>query len=155
MMTIMAGAGILACIVVACGTTRPIAPAPCLSPALHDLVIQWGTEDDSTRRIEAWELSSKGEVEALVGTHRDSLQRSYVGALASQDYCQRVDAIKAAYLQTQAMNVRGTRARFVSYSNASGNVYLRVVWNPDLQTFQSRVFRAEYDSLMALLERLD
>lgn len=154
-MKIVAGAGLLACIVLACGSSRPIAPAPCLAPSLHDLVIRWGTEDDSTHRIEAWELSSKGEVEALVGTHRDSLQRSYLGAMEPNDYCQRADAIKAAYLQTQAMNVRGVRARFVTYSNPSSNVYLRVVWNPDLQTFQSRVFRAEYDSLMALIERLD
>lgn len=147
-LTAAAAAGLLA---VSCGTSRPDRVAPCIGTAQEQLRLRWGTQDDSTGTLFAWEMNSRGEISAYGRTATDSIPMTYLGFADGATYCTRVAAAKDAFLQTQAMNVRGVRARFVEYVNPPSDVYLRVVWNPDLTTFQSRIFRAQYDSLMMLV----
>jgi hypothetical protein len=137
----------LALLCVGCGTTRPTTTAPCITESMKGLVIRWGTEDEAGN-VRAWQLTTKGELFDISAEKDETADTTYVTYLAPEAYCERAAAVKDAFLQTQAMNVRGARARFVEYVNAASTVYLRVVWNPDLSTFQSRYFRAEYDALM-------
>lgn len=130
------------------GSPRPTTPAPCITQKLQDLVIRWGTED-STGRVQAYEVNTRGEIFDISSTADDKAERQYITHVDYPTYCERAAAIKDAFLQTQAMNVRGSRARFMEYVNPASDVYLRVTWNPDLSTFQSRYFRAEFDAIMA------
>jgi len=68
-------------------------------------------------------------------------------------YCSRVQTLNTALLKTQALHSPGTLARFIEYANPASSVYLRAVWNPDLQTFQSRDMREQFDSLMTLVPK--
>jgi len=149
----------IACIVIvvlaACGcTTSPSTNAPCITDKNARLTIRWGNEDDSLRTIEYYEVNQRGEVTKFVGTQRDSTTSKYLGWIPHDLYCERIASLRSAFLQTQAMNLRGVRARFMEYVNPSGDVFLRLVWNPDLQTFQSRFVRPEYDALMSHLRDL-
>lgn len=130
-----------------CGTTRPSTNAPCITDSMTGLMIRWGTEDE-TGNVVAYQLNAKGELFDISAAKGKAADTSYVRFIDPTAYCERAAAVKDAFLQTQAMNVRGPRARFVEYVNPASTVYLRVVWNPDLSTFQSRYFRAEYDALM-------
>ncbi|MBN9400827.1 MAG: hypothetical protein J0I17_11680 ['Candidatus Kapabacteria' thiocyanatum] len=136
-----------------CGSSRPTTTAPCIGESLKELVIRWGTEHDSISTVEGYELTTKGEVFRFEGpkSAADSLPRTYLGFVDQAAYCEEAAATKDAFLKTQALNVRGIRGRFVEYVNPRTGVYLRVVWNPDLQTFQSRDFRAQYEALMQLV----
>jgi hypothetical protein len=55
-----------------------------------------------------------------------------------------------SFLKVQALNTPARKQRFIDYRNTRTDVYLRAVWNPDLQTFQSRDMRELYDELMKL-----
>jgi hypothetical protein len=137
------------------GTSRPAASAPCITERSTHLLVRWGHEDDSLRTITYYEVNAKGEVTRYRGTTRDSVQSDYRGWIPHTAYCERIASTRSAFLQTQAMNARGVRARFMEYVNPNGDVFLRVVWNPDLQTFQSRFIRPEYDAFMQLLHELN
>ncbi len=139
-----------------CTTTtrpRPTAVAPCITEAQRELSVRWGTEDDSAHTVDAYLMNTKGEIFRLETNTDKRTDTVYLTAADPQEYCQRAEAVKTAYLKTQAMNVRGVRARYVEYVNPKTDVYLRVVWNPDIPTFQSRFFRAEFDSLQHLVTR--
>jgi hypothetical protein len=62
-----------------------------------------------------------------------------------------VGGVTTTFVKVQALHSPGTKARYIEYSNPQANVFLRAVWNPDLNTFQSRDMRAQFDSLMALV----
>jgi hypothetical protein len=126
---------------------RPTTPAPCITPKLQGLMIRWGTVEP-TGHVRAYEMNTRGEVFDISAPEGMTAQPTYVTHLDQAVYCERVTAINDAFLQTQAMNVRGERARFMEYVNPTTDVYLRVTWNPDLTTFQSRYFRAEFDAIM-------
>jgi len=132
---------------------RPTTVAPCISEQQRELSVRWGTEDDSTHTSDAYLLNTKGEVFRLETDTDKQTDTIFLNSVPQTEYCQRADAVKTAYLKTQAMNVRGRRARYVEYVNPKTDVYLRVVWNPDIPTFQSRFFRAEFDSLQRLVTR--
>lgn len=134
-----------------CGTPRATGPAPCLKPSQHELVIRWGTEHDSAGTVEGYELDAKGELYRFSGPKSPEPQREFVMMLEPMTYCSTASDVQAVHLKVLALNVRGIRGRFIDYVNASSNVYLRAVWNPDLQTFQSRDMRALYDRLMSLV----
>lgn len=135
-------------------TTRPEGFAHCINESQHELYIRWGTEDETTGLLTGSFMNAKGEVFAFTNPRDSVMDTVYAGYLANDHFCQRAAAVQEAFLRTQAMNVRGTKARFVEYVNKPRNVFLRVVWNPDLQTFQSRYFRSEFDSLEKAMHAL-
>jgi hypothetical protein len=146
------------CLISACGSSsviRPTSYAPCIDTTTSKgLIIRWGTEHDSVGVVEGFQLDAHGYLFSFNGRKGDTaLVLTDAGFVEQQEYCTRAAAVKEAFLRTQAMNVRGARGRFVEYRNPATGVYLRVVWNPDLQTFQSRFFRAEYDSLQLMVSR--
>lgn len=132
---------------------RPTTYAPCIAEQQRDLSVRWGTEDDSAHTADVYLMNTKGEIFRLETDADKQTDTVYLYSVPQTEYCQRADAVKTAYLKTQAMNVRGTRARYVEYVNPKTDVYLRVVWNPDIPTFQSRFFRAEFDSLQRLVTK--
>jgi len=136
-----------------CGSSRPTTTAPCIGESLKELVIRWGTEHDSISTVEGYELTTKGEVFRFEGpkSAADSLPRTYLGFVDQAAYCEEAAATKDAFLKTQALNPRVNIRLFVDSHIRRTGVYLRVVWNPDLQTFQSRDFRAQYEALMQLV----
>lgn len=141
-------------VLTACGTPRPATVAPCISAQQHDLTVRWGTEHDSANTVEGYELNAKGELFRYEGDKSDTtLNRRFLVAIDQSKYCDVTKTVQNTFLKVQALNVRGIRGRFIEYVNATRNVYLRAVWNPDLQTFQSRDMREQYDALMQLVPR--
>jgi len=142
------------CLFASCGSPRPAAVAPCISIQQHDLTVRWGTEHDSANTVEGYELNAKGELFRYEGDKSDTaLKRRFLVAIDQAQYCDVTKTVQNTFLKVQALNVRGIRGRFIEYVNATRNVYLRAVWNPDLQTFQSRDMREQYDVLMQLVPR--
>lgn len=141
------------CVLVgACASTRPTVQAPCITPKTSDLIISWGTEDDSTRQRNGYMMNTYGEMYSITGTIGTSISDTlYLGYINPSLYCTTATEVRDAFLKTQALNVRGTRGRYMMYANPKSDVYLRAVWNPDLETFQSREMRLQYNALMQLL----
>lgn len=151
---IISAAALTLFLFVSCGTPRPDSVAPCISIQQHDLMVRWGTEHDSVNTVEGFELNAKGELFRYEGDKSDTaLRRRFLVALDQAMYCDITKNVQNTFLKVQALNVRGTRGRFIEYVNATRNVYLRAVWNPDLSTFQSRDMREQYDALMQLVPR--
>lgn len=136
-----------------CGTSRPEKVAPCVTDRQVDLVIRWGTEHDSLGTVEQFTMNTKGEVFTFSGAIAERADGGYTLAVDQSAYCDLTKDVMSCFLKTQALNVRGKRARFIEYRNVRSDVYLRAVWNPDLETFQSRDMRELYDQLMKLIPR--
>lgn len=133
--------------------TRPTSIAPCIRESQRDIQIRWGTEDDSLQTVTRYSLNTKGEVFSYTGPVSDTIQEQYLVHVEPSDYCEMASSVNSAFLKTQALSVRGKRARYIEYINPSTDVYLRAMWNPDLSTFQSRDMRAEFDRLMEYVQK--
>lgn len=145
--------GLTALAVLSCVTPRPEKPAPCVPSTQTDLVLRWGTEHDSLGTVEQYTMNTKGEIFSFSGKISERNEGSFTFAVDQGKYCLVVKDVSDCFLRTQALNVRGKRARYVEYRNTATDVYLRAVWNPDLETFQSRDMRELFSQLMALLPR--
>lgn len=140
-------------LVVGCVTPRPETPAPCVTAKMTGLELRWGTKDDSSQTVEVFRMNTKGEIFRYAGPRVNDPVDAYLLHIDQREYCSVASSVNACFLKTQALNSPGRKARFIEYYNPSTDVYLRAVWNPDLQTFQSRDMRKEYDQLMALVNR--
>jgi hypothetical protein len=127
--------------------------APCLKETQKQISIEWGTLEDYERFEGAgYKLTSEREVYGVV--HRINTEQTVRPALtvvSTDVYCSLVEEVTATFLKVQALHSPGKQGRFIHYTNAPAGVYLRAVWNPELQTFQSRDMRALYDKLMELV----
>lgn len=118
-------------------------PAPCVKPTQVDQVIEWGTVNEDAFTIDARGAIMQVEIDA------DTTMTLH-GWVSYEAYCDAASAVTDAFLKVQALHSPGQRARYIRYRNPSTGVYLQAVWNPDLQTFQSRDMRRLFDSLMEL-----
>lgn len=146
---------VIAAVVLASCVTRPrpTAPAPCVTEKTRELTIRWGTHDDSLQVIDVYRMNTRGEIFHYQGPMSTSIVDDYLLHVDQPEYCTAASSVNACFLKTQALNTGARKSRFVEYFNPSTDVYLRAVWNPDLQTFQSRDMRKEYDNLMKLVKQ--
>lgn len=128
---------------------RPEKVAPCIKENQQQLMIRWGTTSEAGGAL-LYELDSKGELWTVSISGTDTT-RKHTAVIDQKVYCQTAGDVNTVFLKVQALYSPGTRARFIEYTNAPTNVYLRAVWNPELSTFQSRDMRALYDDLMKLV----
>lgn len=131
---------------------RPTSPAPCVRESQQNILIRWGTQDDSLNVTTVYSLNTKGEIFSYSGPVADTMTESYLLHVEPTEYCDMASSVNTSFLKTQALSVRGMRARFIEYINPHTDVYLRAMWNPDLSTFQSRDMRTEYDYLMGYIK---
>ncbi|MEY3385505.1 MAG: hypothetical protein RIR53_316 [Bacteroidota bacterium] len=144
---------ILSWVLVSCRTPRPTTPAPCVTEKTNQLAIRWGTQDDSLRVIDVYRMNTKGEIFHYSGPITQNVVDEYLLHIDQSDYCASAASVNACFLKTQALNTAGRKGRFIEYFNPTTDVYLRAAWNPELQTFQSRDMRKEYDQLMSLVTK--
>lgn len=130
---------------------RPEKVAPCIKENQQELKIRWGTTSEAGGVV-VYELDSKGELWTVTVSGTDTT-RKHTAVIDQKVYCQTAMDVNTVFLKVQALYSPGTRARFIEYTNAPTNVYLRAVWNPELSTFQSRDMRALYDDLMNLVPK--
>lgn len=153
--------GIIAVLTIAAALTgclsavrqRPTSPAPCVRETQRNIMIRWGTRDDSLLTTTQYAMNTKGEVFRYSGPLADTMLEQYVLHVEPSEYCEMASSVNSTFLKTQALAARGTRARYIEYINPHTDVYLRAMWNPDLTTFQSRDMRAEYDRLMEHIQK--
>lgn len=143
-------------LVIGCGSSRtpnresrPF--ASCIKDTQQDLVIRWGTSNDSTQLATTYEMDARGWLDVVNADGADTT-REELRLVPSDDYCAKADMVTKTFVKVQALHSPGTKARFIEYANPRSGVFLRSVWNPDLNTFQSRDMRALYDSLMTLVQ---
>lgn len=132
---------------------RPVTSAPCVRETQRNIMIRWGTRDDSLMTVTQYSMNTKGEVFRYTGAIADSMPEQYYVHVEPAEYCEMAASVNSSFLKTQALAARGARARYIEYINPHTDVYLRAMWNPDLSTFQSRDMRAEYDRLMEYLQK--
>jgi len=144
---------ILSCALAACTTPRPTTLAPCVTEKTGQLTIRWGTQDDSLQVIDVYRMNTKGEIFHYSGPVTQNVMDEYLLHVDQSDYCSAAASVNACFLKTQALNTAARKGRFIEYFNPATDVYLRAAWNPDLQTFQSRDMRKEYDQLMNLVTK--
>jgi hypothetical protein len=138
-------------IAVGCGTPRPTEPYACVAANQAELMIRWGTQNDSTNMLEQYSMNTKGEVFRYVGAPATRSDGEFLLVVDGPTYCASAKTTMSAFLKIQALNTGARKQRFIDYRNTRTDVYLRAVWNPDLQTFQSRDMRELYDELMLLV----
>ena len=136
----------------ACGSATVLTVAPCIKDNQQDLTIRWGTRNDSTGEFKEYVMDTKGSIVCRYGEHADTAIAE-LDPITHNQYCTTVEQLTKVFVKVQALHSPGTKARFIEYTNPRSNVFLRAVWNPDLSTFQSRDMRAQYDSLMRLVEK--
>lgn len=132
-----------------CRTPRELTVARCIKEQQQDLMIRWGTKNDSTSEATYYELDARGALFVCEVEETDTTKNE-LQPVEHARYCTMADLVTRTFVKVQALHSPGTKARFIEYTNPSGNVFLRAVWNPDLSTFQSRDMRALYDSLITL-----
>jgi len=137
-------------VLIGCGTPRPTAPHACVAPNQAELMIRWGTQDDSTGVLEQFSMNTKGEIFRYAGPIARRADGEYLHFVDGTTYCSMAKLTMNSFLKVQALNTPARKQRFIDYRNTRTDVYLRAVWNPDLQTFQSRDMRELYDELMKL-----
>lgn len=125
--------------------------APCIKDNQQGLLIRWGTTDIEAQSIEGYSLDTRGALSQITGEDADTTTE-VIAAVPHYRYCAAVEQLTKIFVKVQALHSPGTKARYIEYINPRTNVFLRAVWNPDLTTFQSRDMRAQYDSLMKLVE---
>lgn len=135
---------------VGCGTPRPTAPHACVAPNQAELMIRWGTQDDSIDVLVQYSMNTKGEIFRYAGTIARRNDGEFLEVIDGPTYCALAKQTMNSFLKVQALNTPARKQRFIDYRNTRTDVYLRAVWNPDLQTFQSRDMRELYDELMKL-----
>lgn len=124
--------------------------APCVKDSQQQLLIEWGTyEDYAARTGLGYELTVRGQL-ITVEVDADTA-REQVAWIDHSTYCDMAEYVNSSFLKVQALHSPGTRGRYIRYSNPGTRVYLQAVWNPDLETFQSRDMRRLYDDLMRLV----
>lgn len=142
---------VFCCAVISCGTPRPTSVAPCIKPTQVNLMIRWGNGSDTPSEMHWYEINAKGELFKGAISAAGDTTLDYLLPVHQQKYCSVASNLNIAFLKTQALHSPGKLYRFIEYSNRTSSVYLRAVWNPELQTFQSRDMRFQYDSLMLLI----
>lgn len=141
---------VLSILLHSCGSTTVLPVASCIKENQQDLLIRWGTKNDSTLDFTEYRMDTRGSVSKIYGNGTDS-SMDELSPVPSPQYCAAIEQLTKVFVKVQALHSPGTKARFIEYTNPRSNVYLRAVWNPDLSTFQSRDMRAQYDSLMKLI----
>lgn len=141
----------LVVIALGCGTPRPTDPYACVAANQAELMIRWGTQDDSTNMLEQYSMNTKGEIFRYDGPPAVRIDGKFQLVVDEPTYCASAKTTMSAFLKIQALNTGARKQRFIDYRNTRTDVYLRAVWNPDLQTFQSRDMRELYDELMLLV----
>lgn len=128
--------------------------APCLNDKQSSLTITWGDiADFSLGNWAGYTLKANTAVSRVAGsaTEEASEQTVLLDYVGHETYCETVERVNAYFLKVQALHSPGTKARFIQYANPTTGVYLRAVWNPELETFQSRDMRALFDELSKLV----
>lgn len=127
--------------------------APCLTEKQMNLEITWG--DFDVYESGDWKGFSLLTNSALMAVDSSKTSASssteLVDYVGHESYCSTVERVNAYFLKVQALHSPGTKARFIQYANPTTGVYLRAVWNPELETFQSRDMRALFEELSKLV----
>lgn len=143
---------VAAMVVIGCSSVkRPETEAPCIRENQKQLMIRWGTTEETGGRT-YYELDARAELWTVTVVGTDTT-RKHTAVIDPAKYCTAAADVNTTFLKVQALYSPGTRSRFIEYTNPPTNVYLRAVWNPDLSTFQSRDMRAQYDDLMKLVPK--
>ncbi len=124
--------------------------APCVKENQQQLLIRWGTLDNVTQMEEYYTLDARGTIQRFSVKSADTARRS-VAELPPDGFCNTATEVHRTFVKVQALNSPGTRARYIEYANPVTSVFLRAVWNPELNTFQSRDMRSLYETLMSLV----
>lgn len=127
----------------------------CVREHARQQTIRWG-EIRSDNSITGYELSSQA---VLFTVRQPSLsqpaQLTEQGAVEEALYCDRLDDVRRAFIEVQALNVPGNIRRFVEYRNPQNGVEMRAIWNPEYDTQGNALFRSVYDSLETLRNTVD
>lgn len=125
---------LLMTLVCACSTVhRPSAYAPCISEQQRSLSVRWGEDDAANRQSFWYKLDARGQLFRTSVRGTDTTD-SYLTAIDHGIYCTAVADVSASFIKVQALHSGGTRSRYIEYANPATGVFLRAVWNPELQT---------------------
>jgi len=109
-------------------------------------IIRWG--EIHSDAVTGYQVTAQAE---LFGVSQTAPSAQVVlaphGSVESIAYCERLDMVRHAFLDVQALNVPGETRRFVEFSNPGNGLEMRAVWNPEYETPGNSRFRVVYDSL--------
>ncbi len=118
----------------------------CVREHARQQIVRWGEIRGNT--MTGYQVNAQAE---LFGVSQASLSEQAAlaprGSVESELYCERLNMVRHAFLDVQALNVPGETRRFVEFSNPGNGLEMRAIWNPDYETTGNAQFRAVYDSL--------
>lgn len=119
----------------------------CVREHAQQQIIRWG-EIHGGSITAGYQINARAE---LFGVRQvaDSVQPEPEpkGLVESWLYCDRLDMVRHAFLDVQALNMPGETRHFVEFSNPQNGLQLRAIWNPEFKNAGNERFRAVYDSL--------
>jgi len=125
---------------------------PCVTPALQEVRIRWGTQDSLGTTVRGYELRATGEIFRYEATGDSLLSHVRLGRLEGELYCRLLRQTHHAFLTVHAFHVPADTQRFVEYRAPAA--FLRAVWNPRYRTHGNELFWVLYDSLEAARQRI-
>lgn len=118
----------------------------CVREHARQQVVRWGEIRNNVTT--GYQVTAQAGLFALSQTAPSApYELQTRGRVDEMLYCERLDMVRRAFIDVQALNVPGEVRRFVEFSNPANDVEMRAVWNPEYETKGNARFRAVYDSL--------
>ncbi|MCS6966011.1 MAG: hypothetical protein NZ473_04500 [Candidatus Kapabacteria bacterium] len=128
-----------------CAACRSI--PPCVTPALQEVRLRWGTQDSLGLTIRGYELTAHAELFQYEAIGDSTLWRRRLGYIDGALYCRLLLQAHRAFQAVPAFYVPADSQHFVEYR--SPVALMRAVWNPRYRTHGNEPLWLLYDSLEA------
>ena len=102
---------------------RPTSPAPCVREAQRNIMIRWGTRDDSLMTMTQYAMNTKGEVFRYSGAVSDTTLEQYVLHVEPSEYCEMASSVNSTFLKNKPSQ-RGERVPGTSSTSTRIQMYI-------------------------------
>jgi hypothetical protein len=128
----------------------------CYDDRNKNLVIRWGEYYNKADLFKGYQIDSKGLVSNIEKSGKDkNYKMTDIGLADGNRYCYAMGMLRYLFLKIQTLNEPGDTVRFIEYYNPDRNSNTKAIWNPVYKTAGSEGYRDAYDSLQALVPKIE
>ncbi len=127
----------------------------CVGEKNKSLIIRWGDYDTYRLITVGYQLTSDCK---LVSVKKDINDKDYISeyikTLDPDRYCEIIRLVTMSVVAVPTLNAPAEKVNFVEYINDPLNVYNKAQWNPAFNNKGNKVYKALFDTLMALVPQV-
>lgn len=127
----------------------------CVGEKNKNLIIRWGDYDTYRLTTIGYQLTSDCRLVAVKKEINDKdYITEYIKTLDPDRYCEIMRLATMAVVAVPTLNAPAEKVNFVEYINEPLNVYNKAQWNPAFDNKGNKVYKALFDTLMALVPKV-